>query len=841
MSVRKGIGAFVFALALWGATAYAGTVAVVDLDTDPAGSIGNAVMAGDSLYITNSGGAAQADTVSGGGDWDVDGKLYIGFTGKDATGGESIASEKVTVSVTGDMNVNAATWVGKWTTTGYGTFFPEIPIPATGKVELNVGGNLNVNITGDGFGAFMVGAQDAGSSTVINVTGDTTIYSGGNHFVAYNNAQLIMTTRTFNLDGGEIEVIGSSSTGFADRTQIITTATLGNAVHLTNEADLTIMRGALFDLSAGGDFLVEHESTLIGGSGGGKIALAAGGTLTVSHDSTVNLWRGSLDVSGTGSTVDVQGTLILGYHPSLTDVDGNKFTSFTAYDLNFANTAAIEITDDFVKKAVADFTTTDANAVVIAGSNSLTYNPDASWTTGDKALVENYYGKFIFTMSGTQILFKNLELASHLTDASAAREAMTNQIGNVFASNGVSANNIPAGLAANAAGAAQAITGVTVPGLPAPATDGGAGGNLNGAMLSALASGNSSFSSGGVSASFNSGFVNILNGNRSSNVTAVSMGVAGQVGRSIGNRIAENNQALARVQEETGSDYALASRILNCNYMNRVWVGGLGMWEDADSRKGMSGYKYDSYGVIAGYDRVFGAITAGAAFGFNAGDYEDKGAVSHDSDIENYSFSLYATYNHCSGFFASVMGGYTYSDNDINEHDGANWAREDFHTNTWNIGAKFGYDWKPTPCLTLTPSVGLNYVHAKNSDHDVNYGGVSLLRYDGMKNHSTSLPVELAASYCVRTGDDSALTVNANVGYSYNFRDDGVEGNIFMSGLGGATALRATGRESGRHTFNVGTGLKYTRNRFDCGVKYDYYGKADYNAHRVVGTVGVSF
>ncbi len=49
------------------------------------------------------------------------------------------------------------------------------------------------------------------------------------------------------------------------------------------------------------------------------------------------------------------------------------------------------------------------------------------------------------------------------------------------------------------------------------------------------------------------------------------------------------------------------------------------------------------------------------------------------------------------------------------------------------------------------------------------------------------------------------------------------------------------GRENSKHNWNVGAGIQYTCGRLDLGVKYDFYGRADYTAHRVLGTVGISF
>jgi outer membrane autotransporter protein len=321
----------------------------------------------------------------------------------------------------------------------------------------------------------------------------------------------------------------------------------------------------------------------------------------------------------------------------------------------------------------------------------------------------------------------------------------------------------------------------------------------------------------------------------------VSRGAAGRAAISVHNRLGANRQALSRVQDKVGSDQALASAILDADRPNRVWAGGLGQWEDADERHGLSGYRYDSYGVMAGYDRMFGPFTLGGAFGYSGGDFEDKGAVAHDSSIENYAFNLYAAYNHASGFFASLVGGHVYSRNDINEFDGINWGREDYHTGTWELGAKIGHDVRPAPCLTLSPSIGLTYVNSRNSAHDLNYGGINLLSYDTMKNRSTQLPLDLSIAYDIAGADSSVFTLKGNVGYSYDFNDEGIEGSIVMNGLNGAGSLSARGREPGRHAVNLGLGCKYVRGCLDAGLQYDYFAKADYQAHRLVGSIGVSF
>jgi outer membrane autotransporter protein len=289
----------------------------------------------------------------------------------------------------------------------------------------------------------------------------------------------------------------------------------------------------------------------------------------------------------------------------------------------------------------------------------------------------------------------------------------------------------------------------------------------------------------------------------------------------------------------------MASAILNSNFANRFWLGGFGLWEDADARSGYQGYKYDSYGFIAGYDRVFGPLTFGGAFAYNNGDYKDKAAIAHDSGIDSYSFDLYGTYNHPCGFFASFFGGYSLARNDINELRtplaGLGWQRAKYDTDTWHFGLEAGYDFKPTPNFTLSPSIGFGYTNARNESHHTTLDGLALGRLSGSSVDAAYLPVKLEAGYDIQLDKDcsSKLNLNANVGYAYNFKNDGIDGTFAVAGT--PAAVRVTGIKPGRSTWNVGAGVRYSNGRFDIGVNYDYLAKKKFDAHRVLGTIGISF
>ncbi len=321
---------------------------------------------------------------------------------------------------------------------------------------------------------------------------------------------------------------------------------------------------------------------------------------------------------------------------------------------------------------------------------------------------------------------------------------------------------------------------------------------------------------------------------------AKSIGVAVQTAhRAVGNifkRIQHNNTLRTAMNDTYGSDSAYASSALNTNYANRIWLAGMGMWEQGDRHNGNAGYDYDAYGIQLGYDRVFGAMTFGGSLSYAEGDYADKAALASDSAVKNYAFNLYGTYNHASGFFASVVGGYTHSDYSMNSNYGPGWNKADYDADTWTIGTTLGYDIRPRANFTMTPSVGLYYYTSKSGTFtSTGLNGIQI------KNHGTELPLALLLKYDIAVCNCSFVSLEANGGYTYNFSDEGGRAtalgyNGITGGNGASTTLK-----SSRHGYNVGGGVTYNTPRWNAGLKYDYYLSKASDAHVLRAEVGFKF
>lgn len=308
--------------------------------------------------------------------------------------------------------------------------------------------------------------------------------------------------------------------------------------------------------------------------------------------------------------------------------------------------------------------------------------------------------------------------------------------------------------------------------------------------------------------------------------------IQGRMGVTIGER--------RSLGEKLGADGAMASAILNGEYMNRVWASPFYTYQDMDRKDGYAGYEYRAWGGSLGYDRGFGPVTAGAAFTYGRGDYEERGMVD-DNTIDTYAATLYATYyDFCRNFFLGLAGGFAYGKNDMNQYDPVNgaWQRGRNHTTTYWLHGTVGMDVTVSESFVLTPTVGLFWSEATGSRYRA--GGVYDMTVGRMENRGLILPVDLTAAYTVAAGENATLTFRATGGYAFNFRNDGVRGDLRYNHPG-ALPVVIQGVKPGRHGWNAGAGVHYAADRFDLDIDYRYEGKRKYAGHRVSATIGVLF
>ncbi len=343
-----------------------------------------------------------------------------------------------------------------------------------------------------------------------------------------------------------------------------------------------------------------------------------------------------------------------------------------------------------------------------------------------------------------------------------------------------------------------------------------------------------------------------VNGAHNFGVAEVAISTTSSMLKNVNQWLRAVNQQLMAAQEVESSE-ALATQILNNLYSARFWIGGFANWDNVDGRDDFSGHSYDSTGFVMGYDQAINCNTVvGGAFGYTKGDYEDKGAVANDSEITSYSFSGYGTYSLPFGFWVGGALAFTHSKNEIRglRHDpsvgGTSWTEADFNGTTYAAGATIGWDYRPTPCFALMPSVGINYLYHTMNDHDSRFGGIVTQRESDLDHDALLLPVEIRGYYDMLRGDKCVVRFEANAGYTYNFDTDPMDGTILYKGViwnnsGAAVASSLRSRESEKHTYNLGAGVRYFYEKFDVGVKYDFVASTNRTFHNILASAAVVF
>ncbi|MCD8351175.1 MAG: autotransporter domain-containing protein [Planctomycetaceae bacterium] len=636
---------------------------------------------------------------------------------------------------------------------------------------------------------------------VHTISGDIDASKQGTNLYGFD----LVASGNINMDDANLKVDNFTQ----NRGSILNT---GSASSIESTGTALIRGNSVFGVNGtfAGGATFTNGATLLGTDN----TIDVGANLLNLDSANIDLRDGSLTVSG---TLEVTGNSTMTFGAVANGLLNYDYQVLSAGRTmgNLSSTVALD-----KSYTTALFTQGDQTKTVINGTVDT-----QSW------LNKNVFGDYLFEGGPSGLLVTYT--TSDITDVATVRNQLAYNWDSQLITNG---------MAADVSKVAQQM----VAGTPSYANTNSAA-SFNYAFLGALANNDRTFgitnSTGKtiLAGTLDLGMVSAYNGANQAGVIYTAQDVSRDVSATISSRL----EAYRAVVQQIGSDSALGSAadILNDRYLNRVWASGIGSWSDADKRKGFEGYKYNGKGVMLGYDKAFCATIFGISAAYIEGDYEDKSASSHDSKIKNYAVNAYMTYNGSTGFFATVSGGWVYSDNDIRENRGGLWATEDYHTNTWHAEAKLGYDIQPCDNWSISPSVGVNFIHAKANSHDLKVEGINgaVRNYSSAKNHMVEIPVEIQAAYEMPLSDITSLTVMGNVGYAYNLNDHAVRGTSSTIGIPGVTPSDIVGRKLGHHSWKAGVGAKLRHDNWDLGVKYDYYGRDKYQNHRVMGTIGYSF
>ena len=699
----------------------------------------------------------------------------------------------------------------------------------SGKTLTLAGGTLQASATG----TLTVNADkvvvDGAAESVIDAANNNIVFNQANGAATSHSAGTTLTVKS------DLIIKGGNTLAFHSYAQSGGTVTTPNSgvLHILKNSDPAAISGGTFAAAAQFDGGAAFTgSSVLKGTGQTITGGGAGKDFTFGAKTEIDLTGGRLTLANVEDAA-IGGTIRFGG----TATTANTLT--TNGKVTFHEGADIKLAADFARVVTASGSATAANTLIATGgAGQLTTGLEGGSLTSDNFLL----GRFTLKDDGQYLYVSEADKLGLTLDGSSSDHALAQQLIKDKYGNGVTG-----GFASNI------YKSVVDPAAPAPydrlkparGVVAGSGSdleksyNMNLANLTAFATGDRR-ADGSLAAMYN--------GLNNSGVVDVAIATAEAVTVRTRDHLRRIGDTRAALRETIGSDSALAASFLNSEFDNRIWFGGFGMWEDADPNEGLGGYRYESAGFIGGYDYAYGPLSLGGTIAYTRGDFMDKTALLHDSKISSYSAGLHAAYYAPEGFFAVASTGYTFSRNNINElrsnpsvPAGQSWNEASYSTNTWTISAETGFDYRPVPCVNVTPSVGITYIGARNSDHNERLGGVMAGRITGSDSYGAYVPVRLEIGYEIVTGTESRLKLNARGGYAYNLNGNGIDGDFTLYGFSNAMVHKVVGRKPERHHYTGGAGLRFVTDQFDVGLDYDYSARSNYSAHRITATAGFRF
>ncbi len=325
-----------------------------------------------------------------------------------------------------------------------------------------------------------------------------------------------------------------------------------------------------------------------------------------------------------------------------------------------------------------------------------------------------------------------------------------------------------------------------------------------------------------------------------------------------------SEDALANTAELTSSSYGACPTTMCSPGSN--WV----MWdvpwmqrEAVDAADGYMGYKTSSSGFATGVSRLFGDAGAiGLAIGYDARKMIDEDDLSQRNNADTLHLALYGGTN-IGYFFLDGYAGWSRSwnraerlvDNSGTHNPGTAILKSNYRDDVFSAGIKASYVWILANEVRITPSVGIDFSHAKLKSfrerfHAGTTNADSRLSHNGSSYTNVALPVMVAvnktfaSNFLAFKGAPSLWTPEARAGWAPQFGSKNAAttlGSDFdRTGFLREQTTSSNPRASSYGT--VGAGLKMKlADKYIFAVDYDYTFVSDYSNHSLTAMYGVSF
>lgn len=260
-----------------------------------------------------------------------------------------------------------------------------------------------------------------------------------------------------------------------------------------------------------------------------------------------------------------------------------------------------------------------------------------------------------------------------------------------------------------------------------------------------------------------------------------------------------------------------------------VWVQPFGSWTKQNERKGVDGYKADSFGVALGTDaKVAGPWRVGAAVSFARGNIDGDSPVTRDNlDINTYQATVYATDELSEGLNLNLQAAFGVNTNDSSRHivfGGLNRvASADFTSWQTALDAELAKTYKVGEKTTLTPAVRAQYSYVKVDDYTETGAGAINLHVDDNSEDSLILSIGVKGAHAL--SDALKLTGHLDVGYDLSAGQSSVTATF----MGGGSSFITYGIDPAPLLVRGGLGLDVLKaNGLEVTARYDVEAREDF-------------
>jgi hypothetical protein len=280
--------------------------------------------------------------------------------------------------------------------------------------------------------------------------------------------------------------------------------------------------------------------------------------------------------------------------------------------------------------------------------------------------------------------------------------------------------------------------------------------------------------------------------------------------------------------------------------LNRVWVGGFGVWAKEDDSPTVSGYDYSGGGVSLGYDRAVAAVT-GLRFGISAS-YSNGQIKNNDDrttvDLSTLGVGVYGSYLLPINLFFDANVAYANTKNDYATNLIVGGQKTgSFDVNSWMYGLRMGYVFRGDG-FQVIPSVGVKYVSLRQGSFADNLdkaaqGNTVANAYRSRTDHQVDIPLQVKFNSTVQAG---SVTLTPEFRLGYNFAVDKLDNAMNVGFVGSTETYELNGTRPRGDSFQGGVGLKLnTGGVLDAYVNYDLEASKNYVSHNASLGFGFDF